>query len=202
MMRTHYCGLVTEKLKRPNHHYLRLGASSPWPRWGYFLGYAWPWRPVQVVIDPDTQKHLLPQIAHVLNMCSKSPVVCVSVMPVLKTKTWTSGQLGYLAKDIETNRHFWDAAISLNDEFTNVSWKNCALKYRFLDMRRPEMLRAYEVSCQSHFRPSRRYPRWPRFLDGKPHLDPCHPRRARVIIWYLAACQTVNFMHCLSHPAI
>ena len=99
MMRTHYCGVCHRKLKRSNHHYLRL-RTSPWPRW-VFLDMR-DREGLQVVIDPDTPEAIATADSARSEYVLKNHRPCASALCWYWTQNMTSGQVELLAKDIET----------------------------------------------------------------------------------------------------
>ena len=94
---------------------------------------------VQVVIDPDTPE------AFALADKSRSEFVLKVTGRVRQRYAGTenvnmpSGQIEVLGKAIEILAQAETPPFPLNDDFTNVG-EEVRLKYRFLDMRRPEML--------------------------------------------------------------
>lgn len=94
---------------------------------------------LQVVIDPDTPE------AFATADKARSEYVLKITGRVRRRYEGTenpnmkSGQIELLAKEIDTLATSETPPFQLNDEFTNVS-EELRLKYRFLDIRRPEML--------------------------------------------------------------
>lgn len=138
MMRTHYCGSLTEA---------QLDQTVSLCGWVHrrrdhggviFLDMRDREGLVQVVIDPDTPE------AFATADRARSEYVLKIKGHVRKRYAGTenanmvSGQIEVLAKQIETLASSETPPFPLNDEFSNVSEEN-RLKYRFLDMRRPEM---------------------------------------------------------------
>lgn len=138
MMRTHYCGSLTEA---------QLDQTVTLCGWVHrrrdhggviFLDMRDREGLVQVVIDPDTPE------AFATADRARSEYVLKIKGYVRKRYAGTenanmvSGQIEVLAKEIETLAVSETPPFPLNDEFSNVSEEN-RLKYRFLDMRRPEM---------------------------------------------------------------
>lgn len=139
MMRTHYCGSVTEKL---------IDQTITIAGWVHrrrdhggviFLDMRDRDGLLQVVIDPDTPE------AFATADAARSEFVLKITGRVRKryegteNANMTSGQVELLAKEIETIATSETPPFPLNDDFTNVS-EELRLKYRFLDIRRPEML--------------------------------------------------------------
>lgn len=94
---------------------------------------------LQVVIDPDTPE------AFATADKARSEFILKITGRVRKRYEGTqnpnmkSGQIELLAKEIETLATSETPPFPLNDDFSNVS-EELRLKYRFLDIRRPEML--------------------------------------------------------------
>lgn len=138
MMRTQYCGEVTEQLNDQTitvcgwvHRRRDHGGVI-------FLDMRDREGLLQVVIDPDTpdafktadsvrSEYVLKITGRVRNRYAGT-----------ENKNMTSGNVELLAKEIEVIATSETPPFPLNDEFTNVS-EELRLKYRFLDMRRPEM---------------------------------------------------------------
>jgi aspartyl-tRNA synthetase len=138
MMRTHYCGSLTEA---------QLDQTVTLCGWVHrrrdhggviFLDMRDREGLVQVVIDPDTPD------AFATADRARSEYVLKITGYVRKRYAGTenssmvSGQIEVLAKQIDVLATSETPPFPLNDEFSNVSEEN-RLKYRFLDMRRPEM---------------------------------------------------------------
>ncbi len=138
MMRTHYCGSLTEA---------QLDQTITLCGWVHrrrdhggviFLDMRDRDGLVQVVIDPDTPE------AFATADRARSEYVLKITGRVRKRYAGTenaamvSGQIEVLAKQIETLATAETPPFPLNDDFGHVSEEN-RLKYRFLDMRRPEM---------------------------------------------------------------
>lgn len=139
MMRTHYCGSVTEDLidqtiticgwvhRRRDHGGV------------IFLDMRDRDGLLQVVIDPDTPE------AFATADKARSEYLLQITGRVRRRYQGTenpnmiSGQVEMLGKEITTLATSETPPFPLNDDFTNVS-EELRLKYRFLDMRRPEML--------------------------------------------------------------
>lgn len=94
---------------------------------------------LQVVIDPDTPE------AFATADKARSEFILKIIGRVRRRYEGTtnpnmkSGQIELLAKEIETLATSETPPFPLNDDFSNVS-EELRLKYRFLDIRRPEML--------------------------------------------------------------
>lgn len=93
---------------------------------------------LQVVIDPDT-----PEAFATADKARSEYVLKITGRvrrryEGTENKNMKSGQVELLAKEIDTLATSETPPFQLNDEFTNVS-EELRLKYRFLDMRRPEM---------------------------------------------------------------
>jgi aspartyl-tRNA synthetase len=138
MMRTHYCGSLTEALLEQTvticgwvHRRRDHGGVI-------FLDMRDRDGLVQVVIDPDTPE------AFATADRARSEYVLQITGRVRRRYAGTenanmvSGQIEVLAKDIQTLATSETPPFPLNDDFSKVSEEN-RLKYRFLDMRRPEM---------------------------------------------------------------
>lgn len=94
---------------------------------------------LQVVIDPDT-----PEAFATADKARSEYVLKITGRvrrryEGTENKNMKSGQIELLAKEIDTLAASETPPFQLNDEFTNVS-EELRLKYRFLDIRRPEML--------------------------------------------------------------
>ena len=138
MMRTHYCGSLTEA---------QLDQTVTLCGWVHrrrdhggviFLDMRDREGLVQVVIDPDTPEAFATadraRPEYVLQITGRVRRRYAGT----ENANMVSGQIEVLGKDIETLAVSETPPFPLNDEFTNVSEEN-RLKYRFLDMRRPEM---------------------------------------------------------------
>lgn len=137
-MRTQYCGAVTEALidqtiticgwvhRRRDHGGV------------IFLDMRDREGLLQVVIDPDTPEAFatadVARSEYVLKITGRVRARYAGT----ENKNMTSGQVELLAKEIETIATSETPPFPLNDDFTNTS-EELRLKYRFLDMRRPEM---------------------------------------------------------------
>ena len=163
MMRTHYCGLVTEQLNDQTiticgwvHRRRDHGGVI-------FLDMRDREGLLQVVIDPDTPEAFATADAarseYVLKITGRVRARYAGT----ENKNMTSGNIELLAKDIETIATSETPPFPLNDEFTNVS-EELRLKYRFLDMRRPEMQERmkFRAKATSTIR---------RYLDDQGFLD-------------------------------
>lgn len=138
MMRTHYCGEVTEQLNEQTitvcgwvHRRRDHGGVI-------FLDMRDREGLLQVVIDPDT-----PEAFKTADSARSEYVLKITGRvrnryAGTENKNMTSGNVELLAKEIEVIATSETPPFPLNDEFTNVS-EELRLKYRFLDMRRPEM---------------------------------------------------------------
>lgn len=139
MMRTHYCGSLTES---------QLEQTVTICGWVHrrrdhggviFLDMRDRDGLVQVVIDPDTPE------AFATADRARSEYVLKITGRIRKRYAGTenanmiSGQIELLAKEIETLASAETPPFPLNDESVKISEEN-RLKYRFLDLRRPEML--------------------------------------------------------------
>jgi aspartyl-tRNA synthetase len=139
MMRTHYCGELNEK------HIDQTITIAGWVHRRrdhggvIFLDMRDRDGLVQVVIDPDTPE------AFALADKSRSEFVLKITGRVRRRYAGTenanmpSGQIEVLGKAIEILAQSETPPFPLNDDFSNVG-EEVRLKYRFLDMRRPEML--------------------------------------------------------------
>lgn len=137
-MRTHYCGLITEELNEQTvticgwvHRRRDHGGVI-------FLDLRDREGLLQVVIDPDT-----PDAFKTADNARPEYILKIEgrVRPRYagtENPNMTSGKVELLAKKIQTLATSETPPFPLNDEFTNVS-EELRLKYRFLDMRRPEM---------------------------------------------------------------
>lgn len=138
MMRTHYCGEVTEQLNEQTitvcgwvHRRRDHGGVI-------FLDMRDREGLLQVVIDPDT-----PEAFKTADSARSEYVLKITGRvrnryAGTENKNMTSGNVELLAKEIEVIATSETPPFPLNDEFTNVS-EELRLKYRFLDMRRLEM---------------------------------------------------------------
>ena len=139
MMRTEYCGSVTESY---------IDQTITVVGWVHrrrdhggviFLDMRDRDGLLQVVIDPDT-----PDAFATADKARSEYVLKITGRvrrryEGTENKNMKSGQIELLAKEIETIATSETPPFQLNDEFTNVS-EELRLKYRFLDIRRPEML--------------------------------------------------------------
>jgi aspartyl-tRNA synthetase len=147
MMRTHYCGSLTES---------QIDQTVTLCGWVHrrrdhggviFLDMRDRDGLVQVVIDPDTPE------AFALADKSRSEYVLKITGRVRRRYAGTenanmvSGQIEVLGKEIEILAASETPPFPLNDEFVNVG-EEIRLKYRFLDMRRPEMLQRMRFRSQ------------------------------------------------------
>ena len=163
MMRTNYCGQVTEQL---------IDQTITVAGWVHrrrdhggviFLDMRDREGLLQVVIDPDTPEAFATADAarpeYVLQITGRVRQRYAGT----ENKNMASGQVELLAKEITTIATSDTPPFPLNDEFTNVS-EELRLKYRFLDMRRPEMLNRmqFRAKATSTIR---------RFLDDHGFLD-------------------------------
>lgn len=163
MMRTHYCGELNEK------HIDQTVTLAGWVHRRrdhggvIFLDMRDRDGLVQVVIDPDTPD------AFAQADKSRSEYVLKITGRVRKRYAGTenanmpTGMIEVLGKDIEILAQSETPPFPLNDDFSNVG-EEIRLKYRFLDMRRPEMLE------RMRFR-SRVTSKIRSFLDGQGFLD-------------------------------
>lgn len=139
MMRTHYCGSLTEA---------QIDQTVTLCGWVHrrrdhggviFLDMRDRDGLVQVVIDPDTPE------AFATADKARSEYVLKITGRVRRRYAGTenanmiSGQIEVLGKEIEVLAQSETPPFPLNDENTNIS-EEIRLKYRFLDIRRPEML--------------------------------------------------------------
>ena len=139
MMRTHYCGSLTEA---------QIDQTVTLCGWVHrrrdhggviFLDMRDRDGLVQVVIDPDTPE------AFATADKARSEFVLKITGRVRRRYAGTenanmvSGQIEVLGKEIEVLAASETPPFPLNDENTNIS-EEIRLKYRFLDIRRPEML--------------------------------------------------------------
>lgn len=163
MMRTHYCGLVTEEL---------LDQTITIVGWVHrrrdhggviFLDMRDREGLLQVVIDPDT-----PEAFATADKARSEYVLKITGRvrrryEGTENKNMKSGQVELLAKEIDTLATSETPPFQLNDEFTSVS-EELRLKYRFLDMRRPEMQErmVFRAKATSTIR---------RYLDNHGFLD-------------------------------
>ena len=139
MMRTHYCGELNEQ------HIDQTITLAGWVHRRrdhggvIFLDMRDRDGLVQVVIDPDTPE------AFAQADKSRSEYVLKITGRVRNRYAGTenpnmpTGMIEVLGKDIEILAESETPPFPLNDDFTNVG-EEVRLKYRFLDMRRPEML--------------------------------------------------------------
>ena len=147
MMRTHYCGGLNESA---------IGQTVTICGWVHrrrdhggviFLDMRDRDGLVQVVIDPDTPE------AFATADKSRSEYVLKITGRVRRRYAGTentnmpSGMIEVLGKEIEILNTSETPPFPLNDDFTNVG-EEIRLKYRFLDMRRPEMLQRMRFRSQ------------------------------------------------------
>lgn len=138
MMRSHYCGLVNETL---------IDQTITVAGWVHrrrdhggviFLDLRDREGLLQVVIDPDT-----PEAFAIANAARSEFLLKITGRVRARyagteNPDMTSGNVELLGKEIEQLAKSETPPFQLNDEFTNIS-EELRLKYRFLDMRRPEM---------------------------------------------------------------
>ena len=138
MMRSHYCGLVNETL---------IDQTITVAGWVHrrrdhggviFLDLRDREGLLQVVIDPDT-----PEAFAIANAARSEFLLKITGRVHARyagteNPNMTSGNVELLGKEIEQLAKSETPPFQLNDEFTNIS-EELRLKYRFLDMRRPEM---------------------------------------------------------------
>ena len=139
MMRTHYCGSVTEALNEQTitvcgwvHRRRDHGGVI-------FLDMRDRDGLLQVVIDPDTPEAFATADSVRSEYVLKITGRVRNRYAGTENKNMTSGNVELLAKEIEIIAKSETPPFPLNDDFTNVS-EELRLKYRFLDIRRPEML--------------------------------------------------------------
>lgn len=137
-MRSHYCGLVNETL---------IDQTITVAGWVHrrrdhggviFLDLRDREGLLQVVIDPDT-----PEAFAIANAARSEFLLKITGRVRARyagteNPDMTSGNVELLGKEIEQLAKSETPPFQLNDEFTNIS-EELRLKYRFLDMRRPEM---------------------------------------------------------------
>ena len=138
MMRSHYCGLVNETL---------IDQTITVAGWVHrrrdhggviFLDLRDREGLLQVVIDPDT-----PEAFAIANAARSEFLLKITGRVRARyagteNPNMTSGNVELLGKEIEQLAKSETPPFQLNDGFTNIS-EELRLKYRFLDMRRPEM---------------------------------------------------------------
>ncbi|OOR90120.1 aspartate--tRNA ligase [Moraxella caviae] len=137
-MRSHYCGLVTEALTDQTitiagwvHRRRDHGGVI-------FLDMRDREGLLQVVIDPDTPEAFATADAARSEYLLKITGRVRRRYEGTENDNMTSGKVELLAKEIELLAKADTPPFPLNDENINVS-EELRLKYRFLDMRRPEM---------------------------------------------------------------
>lgn len=137
-MRSHYCGLVNETL---------IDQTITVAGWVHrrrdhggviFLDLRDREGLLQVVIDPDT-----PEAFAIANAARSEFLLKITGRVRARyagteNPNMTSGNVELLGKETEQLAKSETPPFQLNDEFTNIS-EELRLKYRFLDMRRPEM---------------------------------------------------------------
>lgn len=137
-MRSHYCGLVNETL---------IDQTITVAGWVHrrrdhggviFLDLRDREGLLQVVIDPDTPKAFAIANAARSEFLLKITGRVRARYAGTENPNMTSGNVELLGKEIEQLAKSETPPFQLNDEFTNIS-EELRLKYRFLDMRRPEM---------------------------------------------------------------
>ena len=137
-MRSHYCGLVNETL---------IDQTITVAGWVHrrrdhggviFLDLRGREGLLQVVIDPDTPKAFAIANAARSEFLLKITGRVRARYAGTENPNMTSGNVELLGKEIEQLAKSETPPFQLNDEFTNIS-EELRLKYRFLDMRRPEM---------------------------------------------------------------
>lgn len=138
MMRTQYCGLVDEQLIDQTITICGWVHRRRDHGGGIFLDMRDREGLLQVVVDPDT-----PEAFTTADAARPEYVLAITGRvrrryAGTENPNMTSGQVELLAKHIDTIATADTPPFPLNDEFTNVS-EELRLKYRFLDMRRPEM---------------------------------------------------------------
>lgn len=139
MMRSHYCGLVTEEL---------IDQTITIAGWVHrrrdhggviFLDMRDREGLLQVVIDPDTPEAFATADAARSEYLLKITGRVRRRYEGTQNDSMTSGQVELLGKEIELLAKADTPPFPLNDDSVNVS-EELRLKYRFLDIRRPEML--------------------------------------------------------------
>jgi aspartyl-tRNA synthetase len=175
MMRTHYCGNLNES------HIDQTVTLCGWVHRRrdhggvVFLDMRDRDGLVQVVIDPDT-----PQAFATADK-SRSEYVLKITGRVRRRYAGTenanmpSGMIEVLGKEIEILNSSETPPFPLNDDFSHAG-EEIRLKYRFLDMRRPEMLQRMRFRSQVTTK-IRNYLDKHGFLDVETPFDPCHARR-------------------------
>ena len=137
-MRTEYCGNVTEKY---------IDQTITVVGWVHrrrdhggviFLDMRDRGGLLQVVIDPDTPEAFATADAARSEYVLKITGRVRARYSGTENKNMVSGAIELLAKEIETLATSETPPFQLNDDFTSTS-EELRLKYRFLDMRRPEM---------------------------------------------------------------
>ncbi|MDO4441238.1 MAG: aspartate--tRNA ligase [Moraxella sp.] len=139
MMRSHYCGLVTEEL---------IDQTITIAGWVHrrrdhggviFLDMRDREGLLQVVIDPDTPEAFATADSARSEYLLKITGRVRRRYEGTENNNMTSGQVELLGKEIELLAKADTPPFPLNDDNINVS-EELRLKYRFLDIRRPEML--------------------------------------------------------------
>ncbi|MFA9485279.1 aspartate--tRNA ligase [Moraxella haemolytica] len=139
MMRSHYCGLVTEEL---------IDQTITIAGWVHrrrdhggviFLDMRDREGLLQVVIDPDTPEAFSTADSARSEYLLKITGRVRRRYEGTENSNMTSGQVELLGKEIELLAKADTPPFPLNDDNINVS-EELRLKYRFLDIRRPEML--------------------------------------------------------------
>ncbi|MFL1731745.1 aspartate--tRNA ligase [Moraxella oculi] len=139
MMRSHYCGLVTEEL---------IDQTITIAGWVHrrrdhggviFLDMRDREGLLQVVIDPDTPEAFATADAARSEYLLKITGRVRRRYEGTENDSMTSGQVELLGKEIELLAKAETPPFPLNDDNITVS-EELRLKYRFLDIRRPEML--------------------------------------------------------------
>lgn len=163
MMRTEYCGAVTEKLLEQTITVVGWVHRRRDHGGVIFLDMRDREGILQVVVDPDTPEAFATADAARPEYVLKITGRVRKRYEGTENPNMTSGNIELLAKEIEVIAKSETPPFPLNDETTTVS-EDLRLKYRYLDMRRPEMQErmVFRAKATSTIR---------RYLDEQGFLD-------------------------------
>ncbi len=138
MMRTEYCGAVTEKLLEQTITVVGWVHRRRDHGGVIFLDMRDRAGLLQVVVDPDTPEAFATADAARSEYVLKITGLVRTRYAGTENPNMTSGQIELLGRDIKVLATSETPPFQLNDDNSTVS-EELRLKYRYLDMRRPEM---------------------------------------------------------------